>query len=609
MANPTATTSYTVTASSVGCTATDVVVITVNPLPAITVASVSYCTGGSAPLTATGTSTAYAWAPATGLSSTIGATVTANPVSSTTYTVTGTIMATGCTATSTVTVTVNPLPSASTNPTNATCFGSCDGSATVTVTGGTAPFNYSWAVTSPVQTTATAASLCAGTYTVTVTDGNVCSATSTVIITQPTAVVVTPSANVTICIGQSTTLSATASGGTGPYTFNWNPGGLTGSPVSVSPAITATYTVVATDANGCVSAPKAVTVTVNPPLSVVASGTASVCPGDSKSISAVGSGGNGGPYTYLWSPTAGLSNPNIPNPVATPTATTTYVVTLTDGCTTGNVKDSVTITLNPIPVVSFVPDTTNGCPPVCVNFTDVTTIATGTITQWSWNFSNAPGSSVQNPTKCFNTTGVYEVTLTATSDKGCKAISAPIDITVFPVPVAEFTYGPQPTTIYDPEICFTNQSNGAVTWDWDFGDPLDTIGDSEANPCHKYSDTGTYCVNLNISNINGCVSSIMHCLVIEPFFTFYIPNAFTPNGDEVNDMFSGKGTYFTDYEMWVFDRWGNMIFYTNDINKRWDGKANGGSEIAQQDVYVYKVKLKDTFGKNHKYIGHVSLVK
>ncbi|HLF46509.1 MAG TPA: gliding motility-associated C-terminal domain-containing protein, partial [Chitinophagaceae bacterium] len=91
----------------------------------------------------------------------------------------------------------------------------------------------------------------------------------------------------------------------------------------------------------------------------------------------------------------------------------------------------------------------------------------------------------------------------------------------------------------------------------------------------------------------------------------YIPNCFTPNGDGVNDVFmpDGYGIDEQQFEMWIFDRWGNMIYYTEDLHKGWNGKANNGKEIAQIDTYVYKVRCKDVMGNRHTFIGKVSLVK
>jgi gliding motility-associated-like protein len=98
-------------------------------------------------------------------------------------------------------------------------------------------------------------------------------------------------------------------------------------------------------------------------------------------------------------------------------------------------------------------------------------------------------------------------------------------------------------------------------------------------------------------------------LEVEPEFTLFIPTAFTPDGDGLNEVFFVYGAEISEFNMQMFDRWGNMIFESKDLNEGWDGRANGGTEISQQDVYVYKVFVKDFEGKLHKYTGSVTLLK
>jgi gliding motility-associated-like protein len=112
-----------------------------------------------------------------------------------------------------------------------------------------------------------------------------------------------------------------------------------------------------------------------------------------------------------------------------------------------------------------------------------------------------------------------------------------------------------------------------------------------------------------VSTDYGCKDTAYENVLIMPDFAFYIPNAFTPDGDGLNDTFSGKGIYILEYEMMIFDRWGNLIYQTVDYNHPWNGIANGGTEIAQRDVYVYVIKVKDIFMNEHKYRGTVTLVK
>jgi gliding motility-associated-like protein len=147
-------------------------------------------------------------------------------------------------------------------------------------------------------------------------------------------------------------------------------------------------------------------------------------------------------------------------------------------------------------------------------------------------------------------------------------------------------------------------------WEWSFGDGA-TLSSATQNPVHAYPTdlAASYIATLIVHNTNGCADTVEHPVEIQPEFTFFIPNAFTPNGDAINDDFNGTGIGIIKYEMIIFDRWGNLIFYTDSLDKPWDGRANHGSEMAQQDVYVWKVKLTDVFDKKHNYIGTVTIVK
>ncbi|MCW3070487.1 MAG: hypothetical protein JWO44_377 [Bacteroidetes bacterium] len=621
IASPATTTTYTVTVTSAaGCTGTSTVTIYADPQITLSLAGLApNCNGGTdgqtivIPAGGSG-SYGYNWTPG-------GCNTAACNVGAGTYTVTVTDTW-GCTATGTSTVTEPTAVTATSTQVNVTCFGTCNGTATATGAGGTPTasggYNYSWN-TVPVQNTQTATGLCSGTYTCTVTDANGCSTTVVVTITEPTVLAVAPIPNVIICNSGSTTITATVTGGTGAYTYSWSPAtGLSSAAVAnptAAPAGTTGYTVTATDANGC-TATASVTVTVNPPLSVITAGTASVCPGFSTTISAIASNGAGSGYTYSWSPAAGLSDPAIDMPTATPAATTTYTVTANDGCSPA-VTATVTVTVLPKPVPVIASNVTSGCEPLCVNFTDASTISSGSVAGWNWNFGDGgPDSVSQNPSHCFMAAGSYTITLTDTSAAGCITTSTiPYVITVNPIPVPEFT-APASTSIFTPTVQYIDQSSvifGSIAgWNWKFGDYLASSGNDSSdlqNPSHLFSEVGSYCAMLTVTSNAGCIDSVTHCIIIDPEFTFFIPNAFSPNADGVNDEFYGKGDFIKTYEMSIYDRWGNLIFHTDDINTHWDGKANHGSEAAQEDVYVYVVKLSDYKDKKHKYIGSVTIVK
>jgi gliding motility-associated-like protein len=129
------------------------------------------------------------------------------------------------------------------------------------------------------------------------------------------------------------------------------------------------------------------------------------------------------------------------------------------------------------------------------------------------------------------------------------------------------------------------------------------------HPVHNYSDTGTYCIHLAIASDKGCTAQTTKCLSVIPECTIYVPNAFTPGvKDGVNDHFYAKGTFIKTFRMYIFDRWGMLIFTSDDIYKGWPGDVKGSGLIAQQDVYVWKIVATDYFNKKHEMIGTVTLV-
>jgi large repetitive protein len=585
-----------------GCTASDTAIVTEpTAISLVTSFTTAYCgqADGTASVVASGGTPTYtySWAPTGGNSA------NATGLLAGIYTVTVTDLQ-GCTLTATVVIpNATGVAAAITASAGTSCFNNCDGTATVTPTGGNAPYTYAWAPSG--GNAATATGLCAGTYTVTVTDFNGCTDTAIVTILQPQQLVLNSITPQVICNGQTATLNASANGGNAPYTFTWNPGNLTGASVTVSPTSTTTYTVTVTDVNGCTAATQTVQVTVRPPLVVSGSPDVAICTGGSTTLTAFASGGNGGPYTITWNP----GNLNGSPVTVNPTSTTTYTVIVTDGCTVLPATDTIVVTVNPLPVITFTtnPTPAAGCAPLCVDFVN----STPNGATCAWNFTVGTSSSC-NTTFCFTNPGSYDVTLTVTDLNGCvNTLVQPSYVTVYPVPVADFTMTPQPTTILGGPIQFFDLSSGTpVIWDWSFGD----VGNSSSNiqnPGFQYPDTGSYTVQLIVENQYGCRDTTTKILRVDQDFTLFAPNAFTPDGNGVNDEFFplGEGVDPDNFKMWIFDRWGNLIFETDLWGKGWDGKANGGADIAQEDVYVWKIELRDFAGMKHSYVGHVSLIK
>ena len=160
-------------------------------------------------------------------------------------------------------------------------------------------------------------------------------------------------------------------------------------------------------------------------------------------------------------------------------------------------------------------------------------------------------------------------------------------------------------TILTPSVDFTDGSTDVVSWHWDFGDNGTS---ADVNPVHNYIDTGSYTIQLIVENEHGCLDTTYNVLRIVDDFTVFIPDAFTPNGDLVNDNFMAHGIGWKDFEMFIIDRWGLQIFHSMSKDHPWNGTFYDGSRRCQSDVYEYIIRIHDKEGKLHRFLGHVTLV-
>lgn len=559
--------------------------VTVVPTPASCAAN-----NGSAIATASGAPPPYSYSWSTGETAAMISNLAPG-----TYSVSVTD-GTGCTSTQTFAITSSTGPSVTFTATPSLCSGGSSGTASANPTGGTPPYVFGW-VTTPVQTTPTASGLAAGTYSVLVADASGCSATYTVDVTEPTALTATTSVVDATCFGSADgSATAGASGGTGPYTYSWSPSG------QIAPTATGllagNYAVTATDANGCTFT---ATCTINQSVSLTSIATVlnnASCMGSSDGSAISNPSGGLPPYTYAWSPSAQNTQ------TATGFAAGSYTVVVTDGngCTDAQV---VTIT-EPAPMSLPTTTTMASC-----GMADgsATVNPSGGVAPYTYLWLTTPAVQV---TQTANNLAAGTYSVIVTDANGCFQSQSVVVLGGIP-PVADFFLSPEVVSLENPTIYFSDASTGVVAdWHWNFGDPNSGTNDSSStqNPSHVYSDTGTFCATLIIFDPSGlCSDTIVKCLKVEPVSTFYIPNTFTPNHDGKNELFMGYGTYIAEFHMYVFDRWGNLIFESDDINKGWNGSVGNKGEIVQEDVYVWKVRLIDSVKREATYVGHVTIVK
>jgi hypothetical protein len=487
--------------------------------------------------------------------------------------------------TSTLTAVVNPI-----------CH-NMSGMSSVSVSGGRAPYTYNWNST-PVQTGSSATNLIAGNYTVTIADVNGCVVSNSITIVQPSQVITSSALNNTICVGQQAILSANANGGAGNYYYSWQPSGAINSgTLSVSPTSNTTYTVMAFDQNGCAGIENTITVTVYTlnSSSIQVYGQTPICTGQASIIEGTVTG-NTGPVTISWNNGLGNSTgPFIVNPVGV----TSYIMSVTSSCGI-TVSDTIKILFNKPPVLAFSSDTLNTCTPGTIHFNDnsTSTNPSDPITSWSWNFGDGTISSSENPSHVFNNAGTFSVILTVTTDGGCtsNSISSPIVVHAYPSPAAGFNVNKTDLDIpYDVLHC-TNLSNGAVYYDWSFGDGSFS---HDVNPAYLYTNSGQYHVQLIATNFYGCRDTAYTDVSTHADIVF--PNAFTPDPDGSsggsynmssldNNVFFPYTSGVIDFKLQIFDRWGELIFESTDLRVGWDGYYKG--KICQMGVYVWKASVK-----------------
>ena len=181
-------------------------------------------------------------------------------------------------------------------------------------------------------------------------------------------------------------------------------------------------------------------------------------------------------------------------------------------------------------------------------------------------------------------------------------------ISIEPSPIADFTFSPDNPDNFNPEVEFTDLSSGADRWFWDFDGRATSI---LQDPVYSFPDTGQQAVTLIVTHPSGCQDSITQIVDVEPKVTFFMPNAFTPNDDSVNDVFKGKGFLrgFKEYNMQIWNRWGEMIFESNDPEEGWNGLLGNNGRRAPGGLYLYYITLKGPRGETTQYKGYATLVR
>lgn len=281
-----------------------------------------------------------------------------------------------------------------------------------------------------------------------------------------------------------------------------------------------------------------------------------------------------------------------------------YPVTFTiseNGCTE-TVTDSVDV--YPKPIALFGLSTVTGCVLNPVQFID-SSISSAPLTYY-WDFGNGSSSTAQNPVATYSAAGSYTVSLVISNEYGCKDTALlPNPLSVYASPIAGFSLTPTIVSIANPEITMSDQSSLATGCIVFWGDGTSS---SNCDSMHHYTVVGTYTVMQVVVNTLGCYDTAYSDITIQAEYFFWIPNAFTPNKNDLNDVFKPKVIGVHDYTFLIFDRWGNKLYEGSDKDEGWNGYYK--KELCKSDVYVYKINFRDDVKNEfHEYIGRVTLVR
>ena len=545
-----------------GCTGTTTVVIS-QPSSALTIGMTNTpttCGGNSGTATVTsagGTAPyTYLWSPSGGNSS-LASNLTAGA-----YSVTVTDN-NGCQTTGNTTVTTNGGPSISlVSIQNVACFNGANGSAIVSATGGTGALTYSWMPGG--LSGASQNNLSANTYNITVTDGNGCTSSTSVIISEPPLLTLTSSniiaANCGVNDGSATVIP---SGGTGAYSYAWSPIGGTLATASTIPG--GVYNVVVTDANGCVSNMDIIVSSIGGPTVSMQSIADVSCYGLSDGSASVTASGATAPYTYLWSPSGG-SGANASNLSAG-----IYYVAVTDalGCI-----GTITITINS-PTQILITETISAvnCPNMDGQISTSVAGGAGNYT-YLWSPNGETSSSLTNLAS-----GDYS--LQVSDINGCSISES---YTVNSLGSIAITATPISTTITEGESVQMN-AYGALTYSWSptFGLNCTTCSNPIATPTSTtiYTVTGT--------DAAGCSGTADVTIFVEiDCHDYFIPTVFAPSdgGPTENNMLCVFGNCIAEFNYSVYDRWGEKVFETSNLSNCWDGSFR--NKPLNAGVFAYK---------------------
>jgi len=519
----------------------------------------------------------------------------------------------GCTASATILVQDTPANFQGSS-TVVSCAGGNDGTAFAEMVPPLGNITYQW--DDPLaQTTQTATGLTAGQYTCTITSDIGCTGTVVVDVVEIPALqaTITAQTDVTCNSGNDGMITITTTQGTAPYTYSWDNSTSTGN--MANDLVAGPHQITITDANGCfivvngvLNEPPALDITYLTP-------NTQICPEDDITLDVTGAGGSS-PYTFTWTQAGNVIGTGMQITVDPLVTNTEYCVTLSEACGSPTDQECVTITF-PTPIVpNAVPDMYEKCVPSPFEFENTSSNGAEIATA-IWDFGSDEYFVLENGNDStslyFDDIGIYDLVMTVTSIYGC-VYSDTIEniIRVKPRPTADFTFSNNPATIFETVVVMQDRSSpDVIQWDWD--SPFSSPTSSNLSiPTFTFpeGEVGQYPVTLMVETELGCRDTVTYIMNVVEDVLFYAPNTFTPDGDEFNQIWQPvvSGIDEFNFELLIFNRWGEIIWESRDPNVGWDGTYNG--KLVQDGTYAWVARVGVPYNDDKlEFSGSINLIR